>query len=285
MVFRKNDPIWHKIYPPWEFNCNCWVENCDEEPAPSDLVARLTPQAPPKSGFEFDPAEAFEDYKVDNFDFDTPEAAPDKTIRIQAERLEHDELKRLYRDVEDRQPGIIAASDDWWSDLKEEERELVQRYTASDVMQLNMASRGKEDMTRAISQEMDELSAVLEKAPKYTGGTLYRVINLESGEELDELRKRLTDSIVGLSGFNSTSVSMASAKRYLRNDAAHKVVFHVVNSRSGAFIGHHSWIETDKEVFFDRKIKFRALKPGEEGYINYDKIFRDGLIHIAITEV
>ena len=59
----------------------------------------------------------------------------------------------------------------------------------------------------------------------------------------------------------------------------------IVKSRNGAFIGQHSWIETDKEVLFDRKIKFRALKPGEEGYINYDKIFHDGLIHIGIVEV
>ena len=56
-------------------------------------------------------------------------------------------------------------------------------------------------------------------------------------------------------------------------------------SHSGAFIGQHSWIETDKEVLFDRKCKFRALKPGEEGYINYDEIFHDGLTHIGIVEV
>ena len=56
-------------------------------------------------------------------------------------------------------------------------------------------------------------------------------------------------------------------------------------SHSGAFIGQHSWIETDKEVLFDRKIKFRALKPGETGYIKEGEYFNDGLIHIAITEV
>ena len=55
-------------------------------------------------------------------------------------------------------------------------------------------------------------------------------------------------------------------------------------SHSGAFIGQHSWIETDKEVLFDRKCKFRALKPEEKGYINESEHFDDGLIHIAITE-
>ena len=27
-VFLKSDPVWHRIYPPWEFNCNCDVEGC-----------------------------------------------------------------------------------------------------------------------------------------------------------------------------------------------------------------------------------------------------------------
>jgi hypothetical protein len=53
---------------------------------------------------------------------------------------------------------------------------------------------------------------------------------------------------------------------------------------SRAFIGHHSWTQTDKEVLFDRKCKFRALKPWEDGYIK-DGIYHDDFIHIALVEV
>ena len=59
MVFRKDDPIWHKIFPPWDFNCKCSVEDCDDEPMDS---SKLIPNGVPDSGFAFDPAHAFEEF-------------------------------------------------------------------------------------------------------------------------------------------------------------------------------------------------------------------------------
>ena len=38
------------------------------------------------------------------------------------------------------------------------------------------------------------------------------------------------------------------------------------------------------KVLFDKKVKFRALKPWEKGYIKED-IVKDGYKHIAIMEV
>ena len=190
----------------------------------------------------------------------------------------------MYRDVEDRQPGIIAQADDFWSDLSPEDREVVTRYTASDEFELNRASRGMADMTNERSAEMDKLSSVLAKAPKYTGGAVYRVINLTTKEQFKDLTDSLNNSIFGLKGFNSTSVSMAAAKQYANTAADYKIMFHVVRSRNGAFIGQHTWINTDKEVLFDRKCKFRALQPWEPGYIKED-IVKDGFRHIAIVEV
>ena len=77
---------------------------------------------------------------------------------------------------------------------------------------------------------------------------------------------------------------MDAAKRYVNEKAKHNIIFHIVDHRNGAFIGHHSWINTDKEVLFDKKVKFRALKPWEKGYIKED-IVKDGYKHIAIMEV
>ena len=280
-IFLKNDPIWRKIFPPWEFNCNCWVENSDKTPSGGITADQVKP---PASGYQFDPSDAFEDYKVDRYQFGRPDPPAIRRARVEAKELEKKELKRMYRDVEDRQPGIIAQADDFWSDLSPEDREVVTRYTASDEFELNRASRGMADMTNERSAEMDKLSSVLAKAPKYTGGAVYRVINLTTKEQFKDLTDSLNNSIFGLKGFNSTSVSMAAAKQYANTAADYKIMFHVVRSRNGAFIGQHLWINTDKEVLFDRKCKFRALQPWEPGYIKED-IVKDGFRHIAIVEV
>ena len=281
-VFLKSDPIWRQIYPPWEFNCNCWVTNSDENPSPP-LKPEDEPK-PPASGYAFNPADAFEDYKVDYYQFDTRSEYVEKA-RTEAKKLEREKLKVFYGDAEQRQPGIIKQADDYWNSLKPEEKEVVQRYTAGDPLDMNRASRGAVGITDTASKEMDRLSAILEKAPKYTGGKVYRVINLPDDKSFDRLQDELNNGIWGLSGFSSTSLSMETAKtNYAKEDMPYKILFHIVKSKSGAFIGHHSWTQTDKEVLFDRKVKFRALKPWEDGYIK-DTDYDDGFIHIALVEV
>lgn len=57
-VFLKSDPVWQKIYPPWEFNCNCDVEDAEiPEKGVDTIKAEDVPVS--ESGFSFDPAEAF----------------------------------------------------------------------------------------------------------------------------------------------------------------------------------------------------------------------------------
>ena len=282
LVFRKSDPIWRKIYPPWEFNCNCWVENTDEDPSPPGKIP--APPTPPASGFQFDPSDAFEDYKVGNYQFGQDESRLLAKARIDAQELKKKGLKKMFRHVEDRQPGLIAQADDYWNGLQPEEKDLIFRYTAGDQFDLNRISRGGADMTATAAREMDELSEVLEHAPKYTGGEVYRVINLYSNEDMEKLKENLGSSIFGLKGFNSTSLAMSAAKRYANEKAAYNVVFHIVSHHSGAFIGHHSWVQTDREVLFDKKVKFRALHSGEKGYIK-EGTYDDGFVHIALVEV
>ena len=58
-VYRKSDPVWHRIFPPSDFGCKCSVEDCDDPPetAPTDVKDA-------ESGFKFDPAEAFSGYDL-----------------------------------------------------------------------------------------------------------------------------------------------------------------------------------------------------------------------------
>ena len=72
-------------------------------------------------------------------------------------------------------------------------------------------------------------------------------------------------------------------KKYLKDDYSFKTLFHL-NGHNGVYIGNHSWIQTDEEVFDDKKIKFRALKPGEPEYIT-PYTDQKGVWHIALTEV
>lgn len=55
-VFLKSDPIWQRVFPPWDFNCNCDVEDTDLPAEPSPRPNNV-PVA--ESGFAFNPADAF----------------------------------------------------------------------------------------------------------------------------------------------------------------------------------------------------------------------------------
>jgi len=64
LIFAKTDPIWQKIYPPWDFNCNCDVEDTEEQARPSKGMKH---ELPP-SGYEFNPVKPYEDYDLSTMD-------------------------------------------------------------------------------------------------------------------------------------------------------------------------------------------------------------------------
>ena len=64
-VIAKNDPWLKNHWPPWEFGCNCDLQNCTAKkaaglPGLTDEDRKVASQ----SGFEFDPSTAFEEYNL-----------------------------------------------------------------------------------------------------------------------------------------------------------------------------------------------------------------------------
>lgn len=92
MIFRKDDPWLHTHWPPWEFNCTCELEECSAKRAGKTPEAIQKPTPPDKvrvesrSGFEFDPAHAFE-----RFDLSSLQPVSRASILRQAEEAVRDQ--------------------------------------------------------------------------------------------------------------------------------------------------------------------------------------------------
>lgn len=106
-VFRKDDPIWHKIFPPSDFNCKCSVEDCDDEPdrAPEKID-------PPESGFAFDPAHAFESFDLSAIRNETFRNRVAETLETKYNMSLGDKLKAFFRKEKkkDEPPDFDAPS-------------------------------------------------------------------------------------------------------------------------------------------------------------------------------
>lgn len=70
LVLAKDDPFWATHTPPWDFSCNCDLEDCDAEEAEQyGGVAQEPPQVgDAESGFKFDPADAFGTFDLSSID-------------------------------------------------------------------------------------------------------------------------------------------------------------------------------------------------------------------------
>lgn len=69
-IFRKDDPFLKTHWPPWEFNCRCYLEELTEKAA-GKTPGKIQKPTPPdqvrvesRSGFSFDPAHAFETHDL-----------------------------------------------------------------------------------------------------------------------------------------------------------------------------------------------------------------------------
>lgn len=158
-VFLKSDPIWHRIYPPWDFNCNCDVEDAELPERGPDTV-RDGDVAKPETGFAFDPAEAF-----NCFD---PDLIHDPKLR---EQTANDMLARFGKELD--KPGKKE-------EISKQEKKTV-RTVAKNMRDL--ADTVKLDGLNA-RQAMDTHEALRSISEQYKLGKIDKIVTAPGGDQL-----------------------------------------------------------------------------------------------------
>lgn len=256
-VFLKSDPIWSKIFPPWEFNCNCWVENSAEIPSGA---ARIDPPEP-ESGFRFDPMELFDDWTQD---------AADASVARRAREIEEDEIRRIWRGSEEAQPGIAVEANRAWTSLPKSERDAVADAARRGSFELRPAESAPE-------RGAEKTGEFLPSAPRWKGAAI-RAIALPSEDALRKALADLESGSLALRSIGTASISLPRARSSVPASAPSVLVLHVVRQSGAAFVG----TRTDADLAFAPGTRFRALKRGEEGFFP-PRRDADGL-HVAAAE-
>lgn len=198
-VWRKEDPIWHRIFPPWDFNCKCSVEEvAADEVEPDEVEPTTTDGRMPEvaeSGFAFDPAEALRVYD--------PELIQDETLRGNVEkRLEEmgcarREDGKLEMPV-DSLPGGRKALDDSLRRLEgyvPPEKGRIAVKSMKDEMEADMNgnipqyTRGGDNSIKRIDG-IDEKSIGVNELPSFTNGPLRDELFLCLRDAAKEFRQR-----------------------------------------------------------------------------------------------
>jgi len=84
LVLAKDDPFWASHTPPWDFNCNCDLEDCDAEEA--EQYGGVAKEPPPvgdaESGFRFNPADALGEFDLESISDDAVRTEVSESMRL-----------------------------------------------------------------------------------------------------------------------------------------------------------------------------------------------------------
>lgn len=189
-VYRKDDPIWRKIFPPSDFNCKCSVEDCDDEPdkAPEKVD-------PPESGFAFDPAHAFETFDLSKIQ--------DNGLREKTNKL----LQNKF--------GILAATSSY--------RQLPIAKALQATEKKNLAIFGKEyrQAEREIQNRIDRILEKLQKTLDGKSGFSYWEAFRRVNQRQTRLKQIQEDMMIRLSA--ETLGKEIPIKAIIKTDAAKQV--------------------------------------------------------------
>ena len=157
--------------------------------------------------------------------------------------------------------------------LSEGEKHSLDAYTSRDPYRLNWAMRDGLSFDDEQQRENARLSTLLGKLPTYHG-TVYRGMAIDQNT-WDKTKQDLLDGNEVLKGFVSTSWDKTKALGYARNGNGDvKVLFEIVDSSNGHFLGPISCTPDDKEVLYAPNQKFRLIDIQKIG----------GVFHVRLEE-
>ncbi len=145
------------------------------------------------------------------------------------------------------------------------DRGAIKAYTQNDFKQINSFLRSPERLeskdayTEKVKDQIETISAFLQRAPKFEGQT-YRGVQL-SPDVFNNLKASIGGEISFPSflstSHDSTKASMFAGESQMGNDK--KRVLFKIEADSGVAIGGdlHRFKDSEKEVLFDRNSKFR----------------------------
>ena len=177
--------------------------------------------------------------------------------------------------------------------LSDDELDAFAEYTGSDYYEINRSLRDGEEtiLIDRLDVIKNHLDKVLEDAPKFKG-TTYRGIEFTSFASYDKFAKEISVGMVmSDKSFMSTTLYEHISGKFTNAGDESRLKFApdgsgfvqlgftvdiVVKGKTGVFLDGLSSEETEKEVLFRRKTKFKVVK-AEESFWGSNRLKAEGI--------
>lgn len=142
----------------------------------------------------------------------------------------------------------------------------VYSFTSENYEAIRAYQNGKKnDYTKKFSKDAKSVEEYIDKAPHWNGGTLYRGINLESGD-VNTLFKPGTE--MDMKGTSSWSSEKKIADSYTFGSGT-KVIFQCDKISKATSVAHLSDTPSEKEVLVSKNTKYISKKVSKKGNVYY----------------
>ncbi len=212
------------------------------------------------------------------------------------DKEKEEDRQKCKDDIEKLRPGLAAKAQFVYDNrLDATDRDVIHAYTMRELYGINQKifrmyreNNLEPDKVHPLSDYLDDRDRyeterrlrVLDKLPKFKG-TVYRAMDLQTADALEDFLARWKNGESPLTGFISTSYVMGPCEKRLKN-ATVKVILIVHDSENGSYLGHLSSTPWDEEVLYGCNQKFRLMSEDEFG--SDPIVVKDGIVYINIKE-
>lgn len=202
-------------------------------------------------------------------------AAHDNAIAREKERMASGGSEyRGHIEPKGHKSGIETVKQELGCDEKQAKKYTkgIQSFTSENYEAIRAYQSGKKnDYTKKFSRDAKAVEDYIDKAPKWNDGTLYRGINVESGD-VKSIFKPGTE--LDMQGTSSWSSEKRIADSYTFGSGT-KVIFQCDKISKATSITHISNNPSEKEVLVSKDTKYVAKKVSKKGkyyYVYLDEI-------------